>query len=312
MSHTRFAFLSVLFLTAASAFAAPVKLADIAPGSAWFGHVDLDKAAGGKLAPALCGKVCRNNPEVGSKLKELLMKGINPVTDLHGFTVYGEGREENAVILIYHSIPGEKLREILTREAKPVECVVDGVTVLKILKTGDETTYLSIHGNGPVVIANSERAVAAAVKGLGGKGIVPGAEWGAASAGRSPLFVMSARVDKLPLEKAQSARIKDMKSATFVIEETGDNVSLVLRATMTDSAAAEKSAAMANGLKSLAAAGIKDAEQAALFAAVKVESTGPALTIGLPVPIKDVMKFVEKSVQVDATIVAEPKPVAAK
>lgn len=296
MLRLRPALLPFLGLAAVSgAFAAPVKLADIAPDCAWFAHVDFDKAAGGKLVPAIVEQARRRNPGMDARLAEFTEKtGVDLAKDIRGVTFYGDDTRDSAAILIYHSASVAKLREGVAKENKTETTVVDGVTVLKEAKADPkDEVYQVINDNGPVVLARDSRTAVAAVKALGGKGVVPGAEWAEATAGRSPLFVLSAHIDRLPSEKARFARIKDAKSATFVVEDTGDILALTLKATMADADAAKKAADMARGLGAFASANAKDPVRSALLAGFKADSTGAMVALELPAPVKDLVALVE-------------------
>ena len=301
MNRLRYALLPLLGL--ASAVAAPVKLADIPAGSAWFAHLDVDAAVAGKTFAAL-RDASKLPPDVTARMEEFTGKtGLDPKRDVHGLTVFGDGSATGTTILVYHSGSSAKLRELLHAEKFAETETLDGVVMMKISgsKKNGDFLYVASDDNRPLVLADSGASVAKAVKALGGKGVTPAAEWSKSVAGRTSLLVLSANMAALPLDKAQSEQVKSARSVTLVVSESGDLLDFSLKATMVDAASAEKAAGVVKAVQAMALSSTPDPDQkndaTILLRSLKISTSGETLAVALPVTVSDLRRVMDVRVR---------------
>lgn len=297
MNRLRYALLPLLGM--ASAVAAPVKLADIPAGSAWFGHLDVDAALSGKSFAAL-RDASKLPPDVAARMDEFTVKtGLDPKRDVHGFTVFGDGSATGTTILVYHSGSSAKLRALLQAEKSAESDTIDGVAMMKVhgSKKNGGFMYVASDDNRPLVLSDSGEAVAKAVKAFGGKGVTPSSEWSKAVSGSIPMLVLSADMAGLPLDKAQSEQVKAARSVTLVVTETGDLLELSLKATMVDAASAEKAAGVVKAVQSMALSSASDTAQkddaTILLRSLKISTSGETLAVALPVAVSDLRRVLD-------------------
>ena len=90
--------LGAIVLSALTATAAPLQPNQISEKANWFIHADLDDLRTPKVGTTLMEAI---EKEHGRQLKAVKrMFSLNPFTDLHGITLYGNGEKDRAVMLI--------------------------------------------------------------------------------------------------------------------------------------------------------------------------------------------------------------------
>ncbi|MDR2430135.1 MAG: hypothetical protein LBD14_04480 [Puniceicoccales bacterium] len=106
MCFRRVTSLVVFIAVAGVSQAAPLREADVAPGAAWFAHVDFEK-----LGKSEAGRIFHETfPKFGGALERLRKEaGFDVREHLSGVTVYGSKREGRGAVVIRHGFSNEKL-----------------------------------------------------------------------------------------------------------------------------------------------------------------------------------------------------------
>ena len=242
--------------------------------------------------------------------------GLDPRKDVHGLTVFGDGSESDATFLIYHTGSPEKLRDLLREKKAGEPVIVEGVAMLKLagMNGADPVAYAVVEANRPLIMGATGASVARAAKGLGGKGATPAAEWSAAVAGRTPLLVLSAHIDRLPLGERNSGPVRAARSATLVVAESGDLLEFSLKATMVDAASAKNAEAVVKALQVTVLSSPPDGAHKpgveSLLQALKTSTSDKTLSLSLPAALSDLRRCLE--VRVDTPGEPAAKPVVSK
>lgn len=282
MKLLRLSLLPLLGFAALGAHAAPLRLDDVPGDSAWFGHVDLEKAASGKLGALLL------NPSRGAEdgvPDARRAAGLRFLKAVRGMTFYGDGSRDNGVALLHHGGNPAELRDLVTPESLVREHVVDGVTVLELAREGACTKplFVTIPDSGPAVVAGSPAQVVAALRRPAtASGVVPPAEWAECLGAAEPVVVFSCFCENLTVREAKSSRVKEVRSATFAVDAGEDLLRVRLKGTMTGADAATRLADLAGAFRNFSLGGTRDARALEVLNALKISAEGQRVSLELP------------------------------
>jgi hypothetical protein len=160
-----------LAASALTAFAGPVKRADIPAVAIWVVHVDCDILRPTTIGQYLLGELSK--PEVQDRFAAFQsIFSFDPRKQLHGLTLYSTGNApEDGVLLLYADFDPERLA-ILARAASGYLSITNGQHVIhnwidekKKGKSGDKArTFAAIQGSRVVIFGQRQAAIAKALE----------------------------------------------------------------------------------------------------------------------------------------------------
>ena len=250
MKKTLFTLLGLaLALTAGQA--AKVDKANIAKDAKFVAHLDLDAFRASKIGTTILEQVRKE--EGAEKLDALIeIIGFDPLTALHGVTLFGNEEKDNGIFIVTHKANTAKLLAFMKldehyRKTEHSKHEIHGAGDRDDKQRG----YVSFVNDTTAVLAPSRELAAKGIDLVNGKGVAkqfPPSLESIRKKAKNAFVIAHADVESLK-EKIDDDNVRQMvKQAAIVMGESDGNLILSLAVGAYDADTAEQMEAMVNGL----------------------------------------------------------------
>ena len=250
MKKTLFSIVA-LALSVAAGQAAKIDKANISKDTKFVVHLDLDAFRASKIGITLLEKI--REDEGREKLDALVeIIGFDPLTAIHGATMFGNGEEDNGILVVKHKADNTKLLAFMKldehyRKTEHGKHEIHGAGDRGDGKRG----YVSFVNATTAVLAASRELAAEGIDLVNGKGAakqIPSSLVSADKKAKNVFLVAYANGEDLK-EHIDNETVNQMaKRVAFVMGESDEKFILSMSVDALDADAAENMETMVNGL----------------------------------------------------------------
>tara|TARA_Y100001947_G_scaffold158000_1_gene169768 strand:- start:1699 stop:2628 length:930 start_codon:yes stop_codon:yes gene_type:complete len=241
-----------LAMSVAAVQAAKIDKANISNDAKFVVHLDLDAFRASKIGITLLEKIRKD--EGGEKLNALAeLIGFDPLSAIHGATMFGNGEEDNGILVVKHKADNTKLLAFMKldehyRKTEHGKHEIHGAGDRGDGKRG----YVSFVNATTAVLAASRELAAKGIDLVNGKGAavkqIPTSLVSADKKAKNAFLVAYANVEDLK-EHIDNETVNQMaKRVAFVMGESDEKFILSISVDALDADAAENMENMVNGL----------------------------------------------------------------
>jgi hypothetical protein len=241
-----------LAMSVAAVQAAKIDKANISNDAKFVVHLDLDAFRASKIGITLLEKIRKD--EGGEKLNALAeLIGFDPLSAIHGATMFGNGEEDNGILVVKHKADNTKLLAFMKldeyyRTTEHGKHEIHGAGDRGDGKRG----YVSFVNATTAVLAASRELAAEGIDLVNGKGAavkqIPTSLVSADKKAKNAFLVAYANVEDLK-EHIDNETVNQMaKRVAFVMGESDEKFILSISVDALDADAAENMENMVNGL----------------------------------------------------------------
>ena len=241
-----------LAMSVAAVQAAKIDKANISNDAKFVVHLDLDAFRASKIGITLLEKIRKD--EGGEKLNALAeLIGFDPLSAIHGATMFGNGEEDNGILVVKHKADNTKLLAFMKldeyyRKTEHGKHEIHGAGDRGDGKRG----YVSFVNATTAVLAASRELAAEGIDLVNGKGAalkqIPTSLVSADKKAKNAFLVDYANVEDLK-EHIDNETVNQMaKRVAFVMGESDEKFILSISVDALDADAAENMENMVNGL----------------------------------------------------------------
>ena len=250
MKKTLFSIVA-LALSLATGQAATIDKANISKDTKFVVHLDLDAFRASKIGITLLEKI--REDEGREKLDALVeIIGFDPLTAIHGATMFGTGEEDDGIIVMKHKADNAKLLAFMKldehyRKTEHGKHEIHGVGD----RSDGERGYISFVNDTTAVLAPSRELVGVGIDLVNGKGAaikVPSSLQSAGKKTKNAFLVAYANVEDLKDYIDNESVNKMAKRAALSLGESDEKLILSISVDALDTDAAENMETMVNGL----------------------------------------------------------------
>ena len=240
-----------LALSLATGQAATIDKANISKDAKFVVHLDLDAFRASKIGTTLLEKI--HEDEGREKLDALAeIIGFDPLTAIHGATMFGTGEEDDGIIVMKHKADNAKLLAFMKldehyRKTEHGKHEIHGVGD----RSDGERGYISFVNDTTAVLAPSRELVGVGIDLVNGKGAaikVPSSLQSAGKKTKNAFLVAYANVEDLKDYIDNESVNKMAKRAALSLGESDEKLILSISVDALDTDAAENMETMVNGL----------------------------------------------------------------
>lgn len=288
-----------LALFSTSGQAAKVEKANVAKGSKFVGHIDFDAFRASKLGSTVVKQARQEEGE--ERIKALTdIIGFDPFTALNSATMFGNGEEENAAIVLKHKAETKQVLSFIKLEEDYRPTEYKDRTIHSVGKVG-ERGYISFVNKTTAVIAPSRELARAGIDLVRGKGAakkLPSQIDEISKKVKAPFLVAYADVDGLE-EVIEDPNVNDMaREVAIVVGEMEENLVLCVQVVAQSVETAEHLHNMVNGLIGFAALGQEEnPELKDLIKALKVSRKESTITVDFKMPVDKILEAVDPALE---------------
>ena len=239
-------------MSVAAVQAAKIDKANISNDAKFVVHLDLDAFRASKIGITLLEKIRKD--EGGEKLNALAeLIGFDPLSAIHGATMFGNGEEDNGILVVKHKADNTKLLAFMKldeyyRKTEHGKHEIHGAGDRGDGKRG----YVSFVNATTAVLAASRELAAKGIDLVNGKGAavkqIPTSLVSADKKAKNAFLVAYANVEDLK-EHIDNETVNQMaKRVAFVMGESDEKFILSISVDALDADAAENMENMVNGL----------------------------------------------------------------
>jgi len=241
-----------LAMSVAAVQAAKIDKANISNDAKFVVHLDLDAFRASKIGITLLEKIRKD--EGGEKLNALAeLIGFDPLSAIHGATMFGNGEEDNGILVVKHKADNTKLLAFMKldeyyRKTEHGKHEIHGAGD----RGDDKRGYVSFVNATTAVLAASRELAAEGIDLVNGKGAavkqIPTSLVSADKKAKNAFLVAYANVEDLK-EHIDNETVNQMaKRVAFVMGESDEKFILSISVDALDADAAENMENMVNGL----------------------------------------------------------------
>ena len=240
-----------LAMSVAAGQAAKIDKANISNDAKFVVHLDLDAFRASKIGTAILEKIRGDEGEKLDALVEIM--GFDPLSAIHGATMFGNGEEDNGILVLKHKADITKLLAFMKldeyyRKTEHGKHEIHGAGDRGDGKRG----YVSFVNATTAVLAASRELAAEGIDLVNGKGAavkqIPTSFLSAGKKAKYAFLVAYANVEDLK-EHIDNESVNQMaKQVAFVMGESDEKFILSISVDALDTDAAENMESMINGL----------------------------------------------------------------
>jgi len=288
------------FISVSVLQAEPVRTQYVSPQAVWAAHLDLDlvKNAQGGLCAWLMEQTYE--PETARKLAGAQrFLGFDLRQALSGVTVYGLTQDASRSAALFSGrFDVERLQELLGAADSYSVKEVEGYEIHSWTKKDDpeERSFGAFRGTNLLFFASASDVLLHALK------VVDGKEPGGSAAGvldfvQESALLTAAFKSGQPLDWPKAGMLKMASAGAFTIEESGDDVRIMLALEVAEAANAENIYRVAEGLRAMVLLSSEQKpEMAELARRAVVEKKEGSVLIALNVPATQLVKVLKEGV----------------
>jgi hypothetical protein len=270
-----------LLLLAAPLYAGEIVPSQIPADAKWVFHADVDALRGSETGKAVFSRIEEKH---GAQLLAMQrMFAIQPLTDIHGITLYAGGKPENGVALIDAKFDRAHLEDIGKGASEYVLSSYAAYTVHSWVDNGIRE-YAAFVSDSLLVFSRGEPQLHAALDVL--KANAPAAaDPFFATDGSKPLLAASVKLTEIELPGDAAKLVRMAKTLRLTANEAAGRFTVKLAAETKDAADAQHLQKMLDGVIAFAEVNNPQLEGLNLDSGVTLQTNpaGLAVTAGLPV-----------------------------
>jgi hypothetical protein len=275
--------------------AGPLNPQEIAVDAKWMAHLDVDALTASSMFKKVRDQAMKDQPQLEAQLHAFCnLFRFDPLTNLHGITIYGTQLKKNTGVAIIHATVDQKLLLDLLRANASHRATAYGKYELHAWKDKAKQQYAAFFKPDVIVFGASADELKAAID------VLEGAKPGLADTDlRLPGVILSARGRDLGEADPQpeSALSKQIESAALMVGEDKGQVSLRIALTVKDAEIAKHIMTVANGAVSLATlAKIGEPDALKLVGAVKTTQADKTVTVEASAPVDLIWSLIQKEI----------------
>lgn len=211
-------------LLIATAHAGEFDPARVSPDAKWWLHADLDTVRGTEVGKRIVSEIEARKGDQLNALK--LMFSVNPLTDLGGITLYGNGKKDQAVALIDGRFERDHLEGLLKaaddyRSGTHADFTVHSWTDKK--EDGEKEQHAAFVREDLIVFSERKSLLFKAldvIKSGAGMEMDPFVEAGSAT----PFLVGEARLSEVEMDEDESKLLRKADTLRVALAEAGDRM----------------------------------------------------------------------------------------
>jgi len=281
---------------AAPLFAGEMVPSQISPSAKWLLHADLDAMRASETGKKIFTRI---EDEHGAKLRAFKrMFSVHPLTDLHGVTLYGDGKPKHAVVLIDGAFDRAHMEDVVKAADDYRESSHAGFTIHHWNDKGKDQ-HAAFASERLLVFSHQEDLLKDALNVI--KSNTPAsADAFFTAEGGKPLLAASARLSEIDMPADAARLVRMAKTLRLAANENGGRFLLRADADTTDAKDAERLRRMLDGVIAFAQAGDAKLDGLDLRADFSTSATPPSLSAALSLPASEWLTLMERAAAEDA------------
>ena len=281
--------LLLALILGASVHAAELNPSHIAADANWWLHADLEAVRDTEIGKRVVDTI---EDKKGAQLRAVKrMFSINPVTDLMGITLYGDGGKDRAVAIIHGSFDRAHLEDLVAA-ADDYSSEKRGQFTVHSWTDKKKRQHAFFAADDTLVFSHFESLLESAMETLGGKGMDPDAFVAAGSA--SPFLVGSANLSEVEMDDDGSELLGHAETLKIAVAESGDRMEGRMLIETTDPADGERFRKVMDGMIALGQLGNAILRDADMQFEVLTEDGGRRVNCTLSLPGSTMMEMMDK------------------
>jgi hypothetical protein len=285
-----------LITLAAPLHAAPLDPAQIPASAKWLAHADIEAIRASETGKTVFARI---EADHGAHLKAAKrMFSINPIADLNGITLFGDGKPEQAVALIHGNFDRTHLEELVAAAEDYSKDTYSGITVhnWKDKGTVQHAAFASDH---LLVFSRQAGLLHQALDTLkSGSSAEPDPFFTAE--GGSPLIAGSANLAGIDLPGDEARLLRMAKSLHIAANENEGRFTIRLGAGTADATNADRLRRILDGVIAFAQAGDPKLDGLDLQSNVAVTADKTGLDASVSLPVNEWIALMQKAADEEA------------
>ncbi|GAA5115528.1 hypothetical protein JIN84_20295 [Luteolibacter yonseiensis] len=265
----------------------------ISSGAKWMVHADIDAMRESRTGQAVFSLIEANHEERFPSLTAFFT--LQPLDEIHGITLYGDGTPENSAALIDGKFDRQGLESLLRFADTAAQLTHAGTVVHSWLDDGVRQ-YAAFANENLLVFSRQEEGLKRALDTL--KTPPPAAEDSfTANESGKPLLVARARISEIGLPSDLAKLVRMAKTLQLAALESDGRFVLRASAETESNSDADRLRRMIDGI--IAFAQIPDAKLEGLDLRAELDSVtrAPVFTAALSLPVDEWIPLMEKAVE---------------
>jgi hypothetical protein len=289
---------TLFFLTAlvAPLHAAPLDPAQIPAAARWLVHADIEAMRASETGKTIFTRI---EADHGARLKAAKrMFSINPIADLNGITLFGDGKPEHAVALIQGNFDRAHLEELVAAADDYSKDSYSGLTVHSWEDKGSDQ-HAAFANDHLLVFSRQESLLHQALDTLKAGSPADTDPFFAAEGGR-PLIAGSANLAGIDLPGDEARLLRMAKSLHLAANENAGRFTIRIGAGTGDPANADRLRRMLDGVIAFAQAGDPKLDGLDLQSNVAVTGDKSGLDASVSLPVNEWITLMQKAADEEA------------
>ncbi len=273
--------------------AAPLVPSQIPASAKWMLHADLDAMRASETGKAIFTRI---EADHGAKLRAFKrMFSLHPLDDLHGVTLYGDGKPKRAVALIHGTFDRAHMEDVV-KAAKDYSSAAHAGFSIHSWTDKKEKQHAAFASDTLLVFSHQDDLLRQALDILKANAPVAGDPFFAADGGH-PLIAASAKLAEIELP-ADAARTLRMASGMHVaIVEAAGRFSIRAHAESVDTNHANRLRRMIDGVLAFAEAAKPDLTRMDFRYEIKLTEEKPGLTAAITLPVNEWLVLMQQAAE---------------
>ncbi len=275
-------------LLAAGVQAGEFNPAQVSPDAKWWLHADLEAVRGTEIGQRVVTVV---EDKKGAQLRALKrLFSINPVTDLKGITLYGDGGKDRSVAIIHGSFDSGHLEDLVAAAEDYSSEDKDG-TIRHSWTDKGKRQHAFFARNDLLVFSHFEDLLEGAMTTLRGEGMSPDEFVGAGSG--APFLVGSAKLSEVEMDGDESELLAHAQTLKIALGEAGGRMEGRLLIDTGDRADGDRFRKIIEGMIALGELGNAALRDADMQFEAKAENGGRTVRSTLSLPTAEMIAMME-------------------
>ncbi|BCX47008.1 hypothetical protein HAHE_09160 [Haloferula helveola] len=265
--------------------------ARVSPDAKWWLHADLEAARATELGKRVVAEV---DEKKGDQLRALKrMFSVNPMTDLKGITLYGDGQKDHAVALIEGNFDRAHLEDIAKAADKHESEEREGLVIHSWTDKGKRQHAVFVRDD-LLVFSHFEDLLDSAITTLkSGNGLTADPFVGAGAA--APFLVGYANLQEVEMGKDESKLLGHAETLRIAMTEAAGRMEGRMQLEVVDKADGDRFRMVMDGMVALGELGNPDLRAADISFDSRSEEGGKTVRCTLSFPTSDLISLMEKA-----------------
>lgn len=274
----------------ASVHAAELNPSHIAPDANWWLHADLEAVRDTEIGKRVVETI---EDKKGAQLRAVKrMFSINPVTDLMGITLYGDGGKDRAVAIIQGNFDRAHLEDLVAA-ADDYSSKKRGPFTVHSWTDKEKRQHAFFAEDDTLVFSHFESLLESAMDTLGGEGI--DADPFVSAGSGAPFLVGSANLSEVEMDDDGSELLGHAETLKIALAESGDRMEGRMLIETADPADGERFRKVMEGMVALGQLGNAILRDADMQFEARAEDGGRRVNCTLSLPGSTMMEMMEKN-----------------